>query len=71
MMGRMIRAYAKRVGEGDDVDLMAMLSIDAVLHVAIQSAVDGLRDQGHPWEYIAKGAGITRQSAWERWAWAE
>ena len=68
MMGRLIRAYAKRVGSGDDLDLTAMLLIDTYLHEAIQAAVNGMREQGHSWQYIATGAGVTRQAAWDRWA---
>jgi hypothetical protein len=44
-----------------------MLEIRDELDSAIQTAVDGLRAQGHSWDYIAAGAGISRQSAWERW----
>lgn len=68
MMARMIRAYGRRVGDGDEIDLVAMLEIRIELDDAIQAAVDGLRAQGHSWKYIADGAGITRQSAWERWS---
>lgn len=66
-LSRIIRAYERRVAEGDDVDLARMLEIRNELDDAIQGAVDGLRRQGHSWDYIAKGAGITRQSAHERW----
>jgi hypothetical protein len=68
MLRRMIRAYVKRVGDGDEADLADMLEVSDELDAAIGNAVDGLRAQGHSWAYIAQGAGITRQSAWERWS---
>lgn len=67
MMKRMIRAYARRVADGDEVDLSEMLEVRDELDNAIREAVAGLRAAGHSWAYIAEGAGITRQSAWERW----
>lgn len=65
---RVIRGYGKRVGAGDEADLSVMLDLRDEFDQAIQTAVDGLRAQGHSWDYIAAGAGITRQSAWERWS---
>jgi hypothetical protein len=66
-MSRIIRRYGERVGDGDEIDLARMLKIRDELDAAIQTGVDGLRRQGHSWDYIAAGAGISRQSAWERW----
>jgi hypothetical protein len=66
-VSRIVRRYGERVGDGDEVDLGRMLEIRDELDSAIQTAVDGLRAQGHSWDYIAAGAGVTRQSAWERW----
>lgn len=68
MLRRMIRAYVKRVGDGDEADLADMLEVSDELDSALGAAVSGLRAQGHSWAYIAQGAGITRQSAWERWS---
>jgi hypothetical protein len=67
MLRRLIRAYARRVGEGDEVDLADMLGVAAVLDDAIAKAVATMRAQGHSWDYIGKGAGITRQGAFQRW----
>lgn len=62
----MLRSVARR----DDFDLpnLAQLAdMRATLEDAIQTAVDNLREQGHPWQAIADELGITRQSAWDRY----
>lgn len=64
---RFIRAAGRRVAVGDEVDLAEMLTLQAVLDEAIQAGVDGMRQQGHSWAYIAAGAGTSRQAAFQRW----
>lgn len=67
MLKRMIRTYGKRVAEADDVDLAEMLAVKAELDEAIRVAVRGQREQlGRSWADIARGLGVTRQSAFER-----
>lgn len=67
MLKRMIRAYGRRVADGDDVDLREMLAVQAELENAIRVAVQGQREiHGQSWAYIAGGLGVTRQSAFER-----
>lgn len=64
MLGRMIRAYAKRVGDGDPVDLARMVELEKQFHAAVQAAVDGQRDAGFSWREIGEqGLGTTKQSA--------
>lgn len=65
---RQIRSYGRRVGAGDPEDLTTMLALRAELDGAIRAAVEGLHEgQGWSWAAIGRAAGITRQSALERW----
>lgn len=68
MMGRMLRAYSKRVGDADPEDLAEMLEVYAQFGAAIQDAVTSQRQRhGTSWADIGRGAGITRQAAQQRW----
>lgn len=67
MLRRMFRAYVRRVGTGDPEDLTLALDLHRQLAEDIGGMVDGLREQGWSWEAIGTAAGITKQSAWERW----
>lgn len=69
MLERMIRAYARRVAEADEVDLARMVEVKRVMDEALADAVRGQRDKlGRSWAEIARGLGTTRQSAYERFA---
>ncbi|HEY0701063.1 MAG TPA: hypothetical protein VGD43_25030 [Micromonospora sp.] len=63
MLRRMIRAYGRRVGEADDVDLAEMLTVRTEMDAAIQAAVDRMRERGCSWAEIGRGLGTTRQNA--------
>lgn len=63
MMERMVRAYARRVGDGDPVDLERMAEVRRSFDQAIVDAVRGLREAGFSWREVAEGLGTTRQSA--------
>lgn len=65
---RIIRAAGKRVAQGDEWELTELLSLRDEVETAIATAVEGLRAQGHSWQYIADGLGITRQSAHQSYA---
>jgi DNA-directed RNA polymerase specialized sigma24 family protein len=65
---RVVRAYARRVADGDVEALPAMLALSAELDAAIGHAVLGLRGFGYSWAEIAARLGITRQAAHQRWA---
>lgn len=67
MVARMLRAAGRRVAAGDDWELSELVSLRPVLEEAIQMGVDGLREQGHSWQYIGDGLGISRQAAQERY----
>lgn len=63
MVERMIRAYGRRVGEADEVDLARMLEVREAMNAAVVAAVVGQRARGLSWAEIARGLGTTRQSA--------
>jgi uncharacterized protein with PIN domain len=64
---RFIRAAGRRVADADEVELAELLTLQATLDEAIQTAVDGIRDRGMSWAYIATATGTTRQAAYQRW----
>lgn len=64
MLRRMIRAYARRVADADDVDLAEMLRVRDEMEQAVRDAVRGQRERhGRSWADIARGLGTTRQAA--------
>lgn len=66
-LGRMIRAAGRRTGEvGDEPELAKLAGLQAKVDEALQTAVDGMRDRGMSWAYVAMGLGITRQAAQQR-----
>lgn len=68
MLRRSLRALSRRIGEGADVELLTdMLTLQRDYESAVVEAVAGLRKE-YSWAEIAQRAGITRQSAHERWA---
>ena len=64
---RVIRAYARRIADGDIEALTAMTTLAGDLDQAINDAVTGLRECGYSWAEIARPLGITRQAAQQRW----
>jgi hypothetical protein len=64
---RVIRAYARRVADGDVEALTLMLGLSAEIDTAIGQAVTGLRSFGYSWAEIGARLGITRQAAQQRW----
>jgi len=65
--GRILRAFARRVAEGDVEALADLLAFGKQIDRATQDAVDGLRKFGYSWSEIAARAQITKQTAQERW----
>jgi hypothetical protein len=65
-VGRILRACARRVGDGD-VEARALMLGLAEIDVAIAEAVKGLRGHGYSWAAIGTRLGITRQAAQQRW----
>jgi hypothetical protein len=64
---RILRAYARRVADGDVEALALMLGLSADIDTAIGQAVTGLRACGYSWAEIGSRLGITRQAAQQRW----
>ena len=64
---RVLRAYARRVADGDVEALTLMLGLSAEIDDAIAQAVTGLRQFGYSWAEIGSRLGITRQAAQQRW----
>ena|SRR5215467_406170 len=64
---RVLRAYSRRVGEGDIDNLTGLIHLAGELNIHIAQAVVGLRDAGYSWGDIASRAGMTRQAAQQRW----
>ena len=64
---RVLRAYARRVADGDVEALTPMLGLSAEIDTAIAHAVHGMRGSGYSWAEIGSRLGITRQAAQQRW----
>ncbi|MGW5682473.1 hypothetical protein [Nonomuraea sp. NPDC003754] len=65
---RIIRAYSKRIADGDIEALADLSGVVAELDHAIAQAVTKLRaEYGYSWADIARPLGITRQAAQQRW----
>ena len=60
---RILRAYSRRVGDGDVEALALMLGLAEDIDAAIAVAVKGLRERGYSWAEIGSRLGITRQAA--------
>jgi hypothetical protein len=67
-LGRVIRAYSRRVGSGDIDALTGMATLSADLDQAMADAITALRARhGYSWADIGYRLGITRQAAQKRW----
>ena len=64
---RILRAYARRVGDGDVEACILMTGLADEIDAAIAEAVNGLRAYGYSWAEIGSRLGITRQAAQQRW----
>ena len=64
---RILRAYARRVGDGDVEALTLMTNLADEIDAATAEAVKGLRAYGYSWAEIGSRLGITRQAAQQRW----
>jgi DNA invertase Pin-like site-specific DNA recombinase len=63
---RFIKAHGRRVADADPEDLADLVALVDVVDQAVAVAVRGLREQGHSWSAIARGLGITKQAAQQR-----
>ena len=64
---RVLRAYTRRVADGDVEALTLMTDLAAEIDSAISQAVTGLRGFGYSWAEIGSRLGVTRQAAQQRW----
>jgi hypothetical protein len=64
---RILRAYSRRVANGDVEALSLMTGLADELDAAIAEAVKGLRRCGYSWAEISSRLGISRQAAQQRW----
>ena len=64
---RILRAYSRRVADGDVEALSLMTGLAGELDAAVAEAVQGLRARGYSWAEIGTRLGITRQAAQQRW----
>ena len=65
---RIVRAYARRVADGDIEALPALRDLMTTEDNALHDAVTGLRHYGYSWAELAQRLGVTRQAAQMRWA---
>jgi len=66
MLVRMIKAAAKRVGNGDEHELAALYSAKIEMDNHLQAAIQLQLSQGKSWADIGKALGMTRQGAQRR-----
>jgi hypothetical protein len=64
---RAIRAYSRRIAQGDIDAITDMARLADDLDAAIRHAITGLRNRGYSWADIGTRLGITRQAAQQRW----
>lgn len=67
MATRIIKAGGKRVASADGEDLVYLRTLQQEVEKAMDNAVNGLREQGHSWGYIAKCLGVSRQYCQKKW----
>ena len=66
-IGRVMRAYSRRIAAGDIEAVADMTALAAQLDTAITDAITSLRECGYSWADIARPLHITRQAAQQRW----
>jgi hypothetical protein len=63
---RFIRAAGRRVANGDEHELAALISLYAELDAAVDETVAGQKTR-KSWAGIALATGTTREAAYQRW----
>lgn len=66
MLRRMVRAAGRRVAEGDEPELQALVEISVEVDEAIKAGVQGMRASGSSWSDIGRALGVTKQAAQKR-----
>jgi len=67
-MNRTMRAMVRRAADGDQEVLSALVDVRAHLDEALRDSARALNARGKSWAYIGNELGMTRQSAYERFA---
>jgi len=65
---RVLRAYSRRVGDGDIEALVLVVDLSEEIDAAMAEAVNDLRARGYSWAGIGARLGISRQAAQQRWS---
>lgn len=68
MVGRMLRALARRAAEGDLEAIEQLAELQQTLTDTTRQAGAGLHAFGYSWTEIAAATGTTRQAARQRFA---
>jgi hypothetical protein len=63
---RILRACARRIGDGDIEGLALMAELADTIDISISDAVTSLREHGYSWGDIGARLGVTRQAAQQR-----
>lgn len=63
---RMLRALARRAGEGDEVALEALHGIEGELPELVAAGAAGFKASGRSWAEVGRAVGTTRQNAQQR-----
>lgn len=67
LLGRLLRALARRVADGDSEDLALLASLSREADELLAQAIAGQRAAGDvSWQRIADALGVTRQAAQQR-----
>lgn len=65
---RMLRAYGRRVADGDIMDLQDLFEFrEAVEEVVTAAVIDMKANGSYSWAEIGKAAGMTRQAAQQKY----
>lgn len=64
--GRMVRAYRRRIAEGDLADLADFAALITLAEHEFGEAVSALRSRGYSWADVGSVLGISRQAAQQR-----
>lgn len=69
MMARMIRAHERRLVDADPEDVADLLSLHEIIDLVAERAIlSQRRRHDRSWADVGRALGITRQSAFERYA---
>lgn len=60
---RIIKAFGRRVAEGDEIDLVELIAVRDEMDRVIVEGVRGMRENGYSWAYIGRALRISRQAA--------